>query len=261
MEVHSDLTLEELSYYRGLIEVLRSGETLGRLIPKSSESAAIHASDISGSEIRVENESRRLILAAEESLLAACHFAGEGSHRFPWAVYSLVRTSLENAATVHWILSGTSPEQRHGRLCLLRAETIKKRISLGNGGSDSEQVALRRLAEHLGVPAKTNCTITERMRAFDRATRQEGIYYSTGAWGAFSAIVHGAEWAAQALSSSQVVDGVSNTTQNAELADKAAGLAIWALRQAHMIFGSLTDVDLSNRIPEPNPVHQEGNAS
>lgn len=261
MEVFEDLTPEELRKYQALTDELRLGKTLGNSFQEALPGTSIRELDMKFPIINVQDRVRQRILISEEALLAACQFTGGArQHLFPWSVYALVRTCIENVATVHWILSPSSASESFARAALLEARETDWQISYRGHLSTSPEgekttsdlivraEKLRSAARANGATRDSPLSMTQRVIAFDKATRREGVSYSFQAWTIFSAAVHGESWAVK-LISAELPQAAGTIMQDRHLADRSVGLGAWALKQVHDSFSALSGLDLSPRIP------------
>jgi HAMP domain-containing protein len=161
----------------------------------------------------------------------------------PWALYSLLRGAVENAATAIWLLAPTS-----------RAERLTRRVRLGLADARHADDVLRlmgrtadRVAQALvdlaPIAAKANFVLPAKGGSLpaSEVVGEAGASFDLGAedallvWRACSGIAHGDTWALSSLPTHEVLNDPSAAVLNTRVTLDISQLAGWTRRAVRMI--------------------------
>lgn len=265
----SAAAFEERTVLGSKIETLRSASKMLSPLPVLADSSSLAQLDRKYPHLHFQDGIEGLILQAEESLVAACAMVGPDRPRYPYAVYHLIRSSLEMASVVCWVLAPESVDEKAARHCSLEISEIEHAIgrakSEGKLSAFDELGRLKATAERirkelLGLrPAEKVPGPGKMCEDFDRNFQSRKATGTTMRfqWGNYSGLLHGSSLMRRLLSLHDAGD--NSRMQDPLLSEGAVLFAAWSLRHAHAAYEEASGSAIQSRIPKITLWHsQEG---
>lgn len=267
----SAAAFDERTVLGSKIQLLRDSSRMLSPLPVLASSSSLARLDRQYPDLHFQDGIEGLILQAEESLVAACAMTGPNRPRYPYAVYHLIRSSLEMASVVCWVLAPDSVSEKAARHCSLEISEIEfamqRAESEGKHSAFDELGRMRTATELIRVRLLGSRPLDKvpgpgRMcEEFDRRFHTNEATGTTMRfqWGCYSGLLHGSSLMRRLLS---LHDGGDNSRmQDPLLAESAVLFAAWSLHQAHTVYEEASGSALKSRIPKITLWHsQEGKA-